>query len=41
MTIEIFIKKFEALKKKGFIKTHRKGPTGFVHTLERELSIKE
>jgi len=41
MTIEKFIKKFEVLKKKGFIKTHRKGPTGIGHTLEQELGMKE
>lgn len=41
MTIETFIKKFEQLKKKGFIKTHRSGPTGIGHTLEQELGMTE
>lgn len=41
MTIEKFIKKFQSLKKKGFIKSHRKGPTGIGHTLEQELGMKE
>ncbi len=41
MTVDKFIKKFEILKKKGFIKSHRKGPTGIGHTLEQELGLKE
>lgn len=41
MTINKFIKKFEALKKKGFVKTHRRGPTGIGHTLEQELGMRE
>lgn len=41
MTVEKFITKFKKLKAKGFIKTHRKGPTGIGHTLEQELGMKE
>lgn len=41
MNIEKFIKAFEKLKKKGFIKSHRRGPTGIGHTLEQELGMKE
>ncbi len=41
MTIEKFTKKFKELKKKGFVKSHRKGPTGIGHTLEQELGMKE
>lgn len=40
MNIKKFINKFVDLKKKGFIKTHRKGPTGIGHTLEHELGMK-
>jgi hypothetical protein len=29
------------LNKKGYIKTHRKGPTGIGHTLEQELNLVE
>ena len=41
MTLSQFKKKFEALRKKGFVKTHRKGPTGVGHTLEQELGLTE
>ena len=41
MNIDNFIKKFKVLKNKGYIKTHRKGPTGIGYTLEQELGIKE
>ena len=33
--------KLKAIKKKGFIKTHRSGPTGIGKTLEDLMSIKE
>ncbi len=41
MNIQKFVKDFEKLKKKGFIKSHRRGPTGIGHTLEQELGMKE
>ena len=34
-------KKLKAIKKKGFIKTHRSGPTGIGKTLEDLMGIKE
>ena len=41
MTIVEFIKKFRAIKEKGFIPTTRRGPTGIGHTLETYLGIVE
>ncbi len=41
MTLEEFKIKFEEIKKKGFIPSLRKGPTGIGYTLETELGIKE
>lgn len=41
MDLQSFIKKFKELKAKGFIPSHRKGPTGIGYTLERELGINE
>ncbi len=41
MTLEEFKIKFEEIKKRGFIPSLRKGPTGIGYTLETELGIKE
>ncbi|MBI5402581.1 MAG: hypothetical protein HY959_04220 [Ignavibacteriae bacterium] len=41
MNIDKFVEKFKILKKKGYVKSHRKGPTGIGHTLEQELGMKE
>ncbi len=41
MTLNEFRTKFHALRTKGFIKSHRKGPTGVGHTLEQELGMTE
>lgn len=41
MKLTELIKKLETLKSKGFIASHRKGPTGIGHTLEKELGIAE
>jgi hypothetical protein len=41
MKLTEFQKKFKALRKKGWVKTHRKGPTGVGHTLEQELGMTE
>ena len=41
MTLEEFKIKFERIKKRGFIPSLRKGPTGIGYTLETELSITE
>lgn len=41
MDLQSFIKKFKELKARGFIPSHRKGPTGVGYTLEAELGIKE
>lgn len=41
MDLQSFIKKFKELKAKGFIPSHRKGPTGIGYTLECELGINE
>ncbi len=41
MNLEKFIKKFEILKSKGWVKSQRKGPTGVGHTLERLLGLDE
>lgn len=41
MTVNKFIEKFTLLKKKGFVKSLRKGPTGIGHTLEQKLGMKE
>jgi hypothetical protein len=41
MTLEEFKIKFEEIKKRGFIPSLRKGPTGIGYTLESELGIKE
>lgn len=40
-TIDEFIDRFEEIKKMGWIKTHRSGPTGIGKTLEDLLGIKE
>lgn len=36
-----FQQKFEALKKRGYVRSHRVGPTGVGHTLEQELGMTE
>ncbi len=41
MKLQEFKKQFHALKKKGFIPSSRKGPTGIGHTLETSLGLKE
>jgi len=41
MTVNKFIEKFILLKKKGFVKSLRSGPTGIGHTLEQNLGMKE
>lgn len=41
MTIEQFEKKFEKIKKLGFVRSTRRGPTGIGHTLEDLLEIQE
>lgn len=41
MTVNKFIEKFVKLKKKGFVKSLRSGPTGIGHTLEQKLGMKE
>jgi len=41
MTINQFIKKFNKIKKMGFVPSTRRGPTGIGHTLETLLGIKE
>ena len=40
-TYEELLVTLKELKKEGFIKTHRKGPTGIGKTLEDLLGIKE
>lgn len=41
LTIEDFIREFEIIRDKGWIKTHRLGPTGIGKTLEDLLGIVE
>jgi hypothetical protein len=41
MTIAEFSEKFEEIKKRGFVPSLRKGPTGIGYTLETLLGIKE
>jgi hypothetical protein len=41
MNLQEFKKQFHALKKKEFIPSSRKGPTGIGHTLEISLGLKE
>ena len=41
MDLAEFKQKFETVKAKGFIKSHRKGDTGVGHTLEQELGLTE
>ncbi|MCK9266846.1 MvaI/BcnI family restriction endonuclease [bacterium] len=41
MDLKKFTEKFIALKKKGFIPSTRKGPTGIGHTLETYLGLQE
>lgn len=41
MNLKEFKKHFLELKKKGFIKSTRKGPTGIGHTLETYIGLKE
>ena len=41
MDIDEFIKRFNEIKEKGFIKSLRRGPTGIGNTLETYLGIKE
>ena len=41
MKLEQFVKKFKALKARGFVSSTRKGPTGIGHTLETHLGLAE
>ena len=41
MTLKEIENKLRKLKERGFIITHRKGPTGIGHTLEQELQLSE
>lgn len=41
MNFQDFIPKYQQIKARGFIKTHRKGNTGVGHTLEQELGLTE
>jgi len=41
MTLKEIQKRLEALKKKGFVPSRRRGPTGIGHTLEQELQLEE
>ncbi len=41
MDIDEFIKRFNEIKEKGFVKSLRRGPTGIGNTLETYLGIKE
>jgi len=41
MDLTTFKQKFNAIKERGYIKTHRKGNTGVGHTLEQELGLTE
>ena len=41
MNLKEIQKRLEGLKERGYIKTHRKGPTGIGHTLEQELQLDE
>jgi len=41
MTLNEIQYKLQELKDRGFIETHRKGPTGIGHTLEQELQLAE
>lgn len=36
-----FQQRFAALRDKGFVRSHRRGPTGVGHTLEQELGMSE
>jgi len=41
MDLDIFKKKFEGLRNRGFVKSERRGNTGVGHTLESQLGITE
>ena len=41
MTINEFAVKFKSIKRKGFVPSMRKGPTGIGYTLETLLNIDE
>lgn len=41
MKLAEFQKRFQKLRKKGWVLSHRKGPTGVGHTLEQELGMTE
>lgn len=41
MTITQFKKSFKKIKKKGWVKSLRRGPTGVGHTLEQLLGLDE
>jgi len=41
VTLEEFIERMKVIKAKGYVRTHRKGPTGIGKTLEDLLGIKE
>jgi len=41
MTITQFKKAFEELKKKGWVESRRRGPTGVGHTLEQLIGLEE
>ncbi|MCX6601876.1 MAG: MvaI/BcnI family restriction endonuclease, partial [bacterium] len=41
MTLPEFRRRFKELRKKGFVRTVRRGPTGVGHTLEHKLGLLE
>jgi hypothetical protein len=41
ISVAEFRRRFRALRKKGFVRTIRRGPTGVGHTLEHELGLTE
>lgn len=41
MNLKEIQKRLKDLKERGYIETHRKGPTGIGHTLEKELQLEE
>ena len=41
MQLSVFKKRFVALRKRGFVRSRRSGPTGVGHTLEAELEMTE
>jgi hypothetical protein len=41
LTLDVFLEKFQTINQRGWIRTHRAGPTGIGKTLEDLLDIKE